>query len=173
MNIADLAASAVKGITRTNSAFLKVRREAPELSPPDVRKIDGTRWELGFAQCDITPDDVFSKKTWIAGFGIGRRMEGVHDPMTARAVWLGTENGGYLHIYFDAIGFTNTEVCVVRERLASLSFAANCLGVHISCTLTHAGIDTVGYWGKLPRTGKDPELMERIFSRAAAIGFRA
>lgn len=174
MNIADLAASAVRSISKHNGRRLGIKAEAPDIIPHRVHVLEGDRYKVGYAVKEVMPDDVSARPYWIAGYGPGRRIEGVHDPMTVRAVWIGAgDNGGYVHICVDAIGMAGVEVSKVRGMLDDLRHDAGCVSVNISCSHTHAGIDTLGYWGKLPKTGKDPEYMELLLSSCAEVAREA
>ena len=104
------------------------------------------------------------KKYWIAGHGMGNTIDRVHDPITASAMWLGSGNSGIIHICADIIGLTNFEVNIVRDSLKEFCEKTNCKSVNISCSHTHAGFDTVGYWGQLYKlqTGKDKEYMDLL-----------
>lgn len=111
------------------------------------------------------PEDIHAKKYWIAGHGMGNVIEKIHDPITVSAMWIGADdNGGYIHISADIIGLTNFELNIVRERLKDLIAESKCAGVFVSCTHTHAGFDTVGYWGQLYKlqSGKDEEYMNLL-----------
>ena len=43
-----------------------------------------------------------------------------------------------------------------------------CRSINVVSTHSHAGIDTMGIWGPLPRSGKDPKYMELVLSRTVA-----
>lgn len=111
------------------------------------------------------PKDIHAKKYWVAGHGMGHVIEKIHDNITVSAMWIGADdNGGYIHISADIIGLTNFELNIVRDRLKDLIEESKCAGVFVSCTHTHAGFDTVGYWGQLYKlqSGKDPEYMDLL-----------
>ncbi|MBR5428752.1 MAG: hypothetical protein IK118_10420 [Clostridia bacterium] len=162
MDLASLAASAVKKISLAESK--NVQKKHPAKPLPDVQPtvITGECWQCGFAMREVMPDSLDSAFYVIAGHGPGRKAEGVHDPLTVRAMWIGTENGGIVHVCADFIGLTNTEVLDIRRRLEVFSKVTNCKAINVSCTHSHGSFDTVGYWGKLPKTGKVPAYMERI-----------
>ena len=162
MDIASLAASAVKKISLAESK--KVQKKKPAVPIPDAQPVvlKGERWQCGFAMREVMPDSLDSAFYVIAGHGPGRKAEGVHDPLTVRAMWIGTGGGGVAHVCADFIGLTNTEVNGIRKSLDVFIKVTNCAAVNISCTHTHGSFDTVGYWGRLPLTGKVPEYMEKI-----------
>lgn len=170
MSIADFAASAVKAIAKHNAKALKRKRSAPLISRQNVKKIAGEKFKVGFASCDVMPDDIDTNVYWIAGHGPGKKIEGVHDPITVNAMWIGCgDNGGIMMVSADIIGLTRVEVAKVRDMLSGFSKKVNCKSLNICCTHNHAGFDTVGYWGKLPKTGKNPEYMDKLLGSIADV----
>ncbi len=166
MNIADFAASAVKKIAVGHGKKLAKKGDAPEIkSAEPVYLIDSSDiFKVGFSMKEVMPDDITSKKYWLAGYRTGNLIKGVLDPLTVRAMWIGCGDGGIILVSADLIGLTGYETKLIRDRLASFSKETNCKLISVSCTHTHASIDTVGYWGKLPKTGKDKEYMEQVIS---------
>ena len=78
------------------------------------------------------PKDLKAKKYWIAGHGMGKTLDRVHDPITVSAMWYGTdENAGIIHISADIIGLTNFEVNIVRDSLKDFCEKSNCKGITI------------------------------------------
>ncbi len=172
MNIADLAASAVKKIADNHGKKLNRRMTAPEIpqaEPAFLKNADANIFNVGFSMKEVMPDDVTAKKYWLAGYRTGNLIKGVLDPLTVRAMWIGCGDGGIILVSADIIGLTGFEVKLVRDRLADFSKKTNCKLISVSCTHTHASIDTVGYWGKLPMTGKDKDYMEKLISSIADV----
>lgn len=172
MEIADLAAKAVRSLSKQSGRNMKRRKTAPPISPHMIKHMvsDNGKFEVGYAMREVMPDDVLAKDYWVAGHGMGHKMEGVHDPITARAMWIGCPgSGGIVMCAIDCIGLTGADVDGVRERLVSFSRRSDCRSINISATHTHGGFDTLGYWGKLPRTGKDKDYMELLFSSICEI----
>ena len=163
MGINEFAAKAVRSIGKMSSKKLtKKMGKAPELPREMPTVIKGDSYVCGYAVREVMPEDITAKKYWIAGHGMGNVIEKIHDPITVSAMWIGADdNGGYIHISADIIGLTNFELNIVRERLKDLIDESKCAGVFVSCTHTHAGFDTVGYWGQLYKlqSGKDDEYM--------------
>ena len=163
MGINEFAAKAVRSIGKISSKKLtKKMGKAPELPREMPTVIKGDSYVCGYAVREVMPKDITAKKYWIAGHGMGNVIEKIHDPITVSAMWIGADdNGGYIHISADIIGLTNFELNIVRERLKDLIAESKCAGVFVSCTHTHAGFDTVGYWGQLYKlqSGKDEEYM--------------
>lgn len=170
MAIADLAASAVKAISLKNAKKLKKKMAAPPISEHLVKHIQGEGYLAGFASCEIMPDDLDKTTYWIAGHGPGKKIEGVHDPITASALWLECNgNGGIIFVSIDCIGLTRVEVAKIRDMLSSFYKRTKCLSINICCTHNHAGFDTVGYWGKLPKTGKNSGYMDKLMNSVVNI----
>lgn len=172
MNIADLAASAVKKIADNHGKKLNRKMTAPEIPqavPVSLKNTDGNIFNVGFSMKEVMPDDVTAKKYWLAGYRTGNLIKGVLDPLTVRAMWIGCGDGGIILVSADIIGLTGFEIKLVRDRLADFSKKTNCKLISVSCTHTHASIDTVGYWGKLPMTGKDKDYMEKLISSIADV----
>lgn len=163
MSIADLASSAVKSISLSNSRRLKRKIITPAISEHTIKNISADKYKVGFEKCEIMPDDMGKTVYYIAGHAPGKRIEGVHDPITASAMWIGCgDNGGVLLISIDCIGLTGVEVTKIRDMLSGLYKRSNCKSINICCTHNHAGFDTVGYWGKLPKTGKNQNYMDKL-----------
>lgn len=172
MNIADLAASAVKKIADNHGKKLNRKMTAPEIpqaKPEFLKNAESNIFNVGFSMKEVMPDDVTAKKYWLAGYRTGNLIKGVLDPLTVRAMWIGCGDGGIILVSADIIGLTGFEVKLVRDRLADFSKKTNCKLISVSCTHTHASIDTVGYWGKLPMTGKDKDYMEKLISSIADV----
>ncbi len=172
MNIADFAASAVKKIADNHGKKLNRKMTAPEIpqaKPEFLKNAESNTFNVGFSMKEVMPDDVTAKKYWLAGYRTGNLIKGVLDPLTVRAMWIGCGDGGIILVSADIIGLTGFEVKLVRDRLADFSKKTNCKLISISCTHTHASIDTVGYWGKLPMTGKDKDYMEKLISSIADV----
>lgn len=131
----------------------KIRMKAPS----------GDKFNVGFATCDITPDDVGKHTYWMAGYGIAKKITGVLDPLTASAMWLDCGDGkGIALVSCDLIGLTGYELKIIRDGLSDFCSRTGCVNITVSCTHTHAGIDTMGYWGPLPKSGKDKDYMKYI-----------
>ena len=170
MSIGDLAASAVKAISKNSAKRLKRRGDAPVISERNAHHFSAEKFKVGFASCEIMPDDLNENTYWIAGHGPGKKIEGVHDPITASAMWIGCgDNGGIMMVSADIIGLTRVEVTKVRDMFSAYSKRINCKSLNICCTHNHAGFDTVGYWGKLPKTGKNPAFMDKLLKSIVSI----
>ncbi len=166
MGVNEFAAKAVRVIgKRSSKKLIRKGVKAEPLPRPMPTVIKGDSYVCGYASRVVMPKDINAKKYWIAGHGMGHVIEKVHDNITVSAMWIGAdENGGYIHIAADIIGLTNFELNLVRANLKDLIEESKCAGVFISCSHTHAGFDTVGYWGQLYKlqSGKDREYMDLL-----------
>ena len=126
---------------------------------------EGNIFSVGFGKCVVLPDDIEKKKYYIAGYGENNPARGVIDPQYAHAMWIDDNSGrgGVLLISLDIVGLLNKDVNRIREKLGDFCRETGCRSVNIFSTHNHAGIDTMGIWGKLPFSGKDPAFMEILF----------
>lgn len=177
MDIGKLAASAVKKIATNKGNKLRKKGPAPELEkvmPTTIKNHKDSKYDVGFAMREIMPDDFGKQKYYIAGHRMAQDMTGIHDNLTASAMWLGVgEEGGIIMVTADIIGLTNTEVALIRASLSDFCEKAKCKAINICCTHQHAGFDTVGYWGRLPFTGKVDSYMQKIFKTIKEICIEA
>jgi hypothetical protein len=96
----------------------------------------------GAARVDITPSD--PGRTFLAGFGVGRRARGVLDPLEAGALFLEDGRRSLALVAVDCVGLTRSFVEMVRERLSG---QVDLQAVIVCATHTHSGPDTMGLWG--------------------------
>ncbi len=168
MDIANIASSAVIKIALASSKKLAKKGPAPVLPRPEPTIMKNSAddfYEVGYAWREVMPADITAKPYWLAGYRTGNKITGVLDPLTVRAMWIGCkDNGGIIMVSADCIGLTGYEVKTVRDSLKDFSDSVGCKSINICCTHTHASIDTVGYWGKLPKTGKDDEYMRQFLA---------
>ena len=148
MNIADFAASAVRKIGKHAGKKLAKSVGAPEIpksEPIRMKNPTDEFYNLGFAKREVMPDDIETGTYWLAGYRTGNKVVGVLDPLTVSAIWLDCkDNGGIIFVSADCVGLTGFEVDLVRASLADFSKKTGCVNISISCTHTHASIDTVG-----------------------------
>lgn len=123
------------------------------------------KFTAGFGKCVMLPDDIDTKKYYIAGYGENNPARGVIDPQYAHALYLDDNSGrgGVLFVSLDAVGLLRNDVLKAKERLSEFKKRTGCRHITVFCTHDHAGIDTMGIWGKLPFSGKDPKFMEVVF----------
>lgn len=149
----------------------KAVKSGKELPMPAIRSFDwipnplGTGFFCGFAKADILPKDFGRKKYYVAGYGENNPATGVLDKPYVHALWLDDNSGrgGIVFVSIDDVGMLSRDVNEIRKRLRNFSVLANCRSINILSTHNHAGIDTMGIWGPLPLTGRDPAYMDFIF----------
>lgn len=141
---------------------------APKIAPAcfDMApQAAGSFFTVGYGQAEIVPDgDVTRQKYWIAGYRINNRCEGILDLMAAHALWLDDHSGkdGIVLVSVDCVGLLRKDVEQIKAGLSGFMQRTGCRCVHIMSTHTHAGIDTMGMWGPLPKTGRNPAFMQRL-----------
>ncbi|MBI4056467.1 MAG: hypothetical protein HY399_02860 [Elusimicrobia bacterium] len=115
---------------------------------------------------DITPD-LKKHKVWLAGYGIkGRKAEGIHDPLYARAMALSDGKKRVIFVALDLLGFFYNDVLDLRRQL-EVQDSDELL--FVTSTHIHSGPDTLGLWGRFPGvSGVDnayrAELKEKIIN---------
>lgn len=129
-----------------------------------IEKPKADHFTAGFAITDVMPPDIHKKKYWIAGYNAYNPAKDILDPMTTSAVWLDDNSGrgGVVFISLDSVGLTNYDVKIARNNLKDFCQKTGCRSVNLFSTHNHAGIDTVGMWGPIPRTGRDEGYMEIV-----------
>jgi len=130
---------------------------------------------VGIAKENLTPPDLLTHKYYMAGYGFFKPIQGFLNPVYATALWLddNSGHGGVLLLSLDCVGFMHNDVEKVRERLASFCRTTGCRAINIMSTHCHAGIDTMGYWGPLPKTGRDPRFFKLLFDKIERAAERA
>ena len=97
MDIADLAASAVKKITKGKGKRLAKKgypEDLPKAQPVKISNKTDDKFDVGFAMKETMPDDFESKTYYIAGHKMAQKMTGFHDPITISAMWIGCGDEG-------------------------------------------------------------------------------
>ena len=109
---------------------------------------------------DITPD-LKTESIWLAGYGAkGRRPEGVHDPLHARALVVSDGEKTAALVAVDVLGVFREETEAIRRLLG---WTGEKRYLFIAATHTHSGPDTVGLWGPLPGvSGVDKRYRKRV-----------
>lgn len=180
MDIMDLAMKGIKGIAKNFGKKVAKQGPAPEIEQKKPTVISGSGFRAGFAREEIMPDLSDKDKIyWIAGHGSGHKMEGVLTPVYISAVWLDCGNDeGILWLGADIVGLTRIEVNSIREKILASPEIKGCKLINFSCTHSHSGIDTVGYWGKpnlvsIPSNGKDAQYMAMLEEKAVEVAIAA
>lgn len=179
MDIMDLASKGIAAITKSFGKKVNKNTTAPVIEDAEQITLSGSGYRAGFAREEIMPDLESGKTYWIAGHGSGHKMEGVLSPVYISAVWLdcgGDE--GMLWLGGDIVGLTRVEVNKIRSMILASPKIKGCKCINFSCTHSHSGIDTLGYWGKpnlvsIPSDGKDPEYMEMLMNNAVKVAEEA
>ena len=176
--VMDTASRCIRKITGAYGKRLQKNGSLPPIEKTAPQEITGEKFRLGFSREEIMPDLTKGKTYWIAGHGSGHKMEGVLTPVYVHAVWLdcgGDE--GILWLSGDIVGLTNTEVEILRSRILASAVIKGARSVNFSCTHSHSGVDTVGYWGKptlkIPADGKDPDYMELLYKQSVRAAEKA
>src|SRR5262245_25019987 len=89
--------------------------------------------EAGFAEADITPDVNGKRPVWLAGYGMGRKATGVHDPLMCRCVVLKDGESKIALASVDVVGLQYPAVQQIRSKLAEFKY------VLVSSTHNHEG----------------------------------
>lgn len=123
---------------------------------------------VGFASAEITPRLDSDQAVWLAGYGVGRRATGVHDPLWARAVVFRHAGQRIALVSVDLIGLMHPEVLAIRRRLDDFDY------VLVSSTHNHHGPDVIGLWGRSHgEPGVDPAYLSFVVNRVAETVRRA
>lgn len=97
---------------------------------------------------------------WLAGFGNSRAMNGVADPIWARATVLQQGETAIGVVALDLVGFFFDEVVELREAAAAELGLDHVL---IQSTHVHQAPDTMGQWGRDAfRSGVDADYMAQL-----------
>ncbi len=138
---------------------------APLPQPDAVYAADAPKgpFRAGAAKVDITPP----VGCYLAGFGQGRRSEGVHDPLYARALAVERGDLRVAIVALDLIGLMQPDVAAIKAQCADRSgIPAEHIILH--STHNHAGPDTLGFWGQaFVFSGKDDEYMRTLAEKTA------
>lgn len=177
MDILDIATKALSGFIHLGAKRMASKgkpAELPVVEPSIMRNANDDTYVCGFASAEVMPADVTAKKYYLAGYKMNNRVTGVLDPTTVSAMWLGCEEGeGILLLSADVVGLTGHDVNEVRASLADFCKEKGCKNISISCTHSHASIDTVGYWGQLPKTGRDMSYQKQLFAALKKVAVEA
>ncbi len=179
MDIMDLASKGIAAITKSFGKKICKNETAPVIEDAEKIVLSGAGYRMGFAREEIMPDLTKGKTYWIAGHGSGHKMEGILSKVYVSAVWIdcgGDE--GMLWLGGDIVGMTRIEVNKIRSMILASDKIKGCKCINFSCTHSHSGIDTLGYWGKpnlvsIPSDGKDPEYMDMLMNNAVKVAEEA
>lgn len=166
MDISKLASSALHRIVSMGTKDYAEPIEESDFVYTESPKSD--YFTAGFGKAVMLPDDIKTKTYYIAGYSENNPAKGVIDPQYAHALWLDDNSGkgGHLFISLDIVGLLKKDVDHLKRALHDFTVSTNCRSITVMSTHNHAGIDTMGIWGKLPRTGKSRKFMTLMFNAA-------
>ncbi|MCL2495083.1 MAG: hypothetical protein FWE98_05440 [Oscillospiraceae bacterium] len=136
-----------------------------EWIPPGESKTG--HYTVGISKQEMVPDDVASERYYIAGYYGPKTITGMHDPQCATAIWIDDNagRGALVLVSIDCVGFLRYDADVIRQRMAGWSKRHGCRAMHFFGTHDHAGIDTIGLWGKLPKSGRDKKFIDLMHDK--------
>lgn len=125
------------------------------------------KFSLGFSKEIITPKDIAETKYYMGGYFTfpATFATEVLDDLYVRAICIDDNSGrgAVAMAVIDAIGLSNNDVNSIRKMLYDYAIENNIKSINIMTTHLHSGIDTIGLWGPLPKTGRKPHFMENLF----------
>jgi len=149
------------------------KHPAPQLQPGEFNRhsTPGTHYTVGFAKANIMPNDLRKQAYWVAGYRNNNQATDMLDPMTCSAMWIddGTGRGGVALVSVDSVGMSSYDSDAIVAQMQAELNTMGCRSVFIGSTHNHAGIDTLGYWGKrvlgpLPKSGRNPKYMQIVYA---------
>ncbi len=178
MDIENVLSSALGGVVSATRQRLSEKNPALSLADGEfdyVEKSKSKYFTAGFGKAVMLPEDINKKTYYIAGYSENNPAKGVIDPQYAHALWIDDNSGkgGNLFISLDVVGLLNKDVNKLKESLNDFCKAAKCRSITVLSTHNHAGIDTMGIWGKLPLSGKNPKFMNILFKAVKKAVFDA
>ncbi|MCL2512589.1 MAG: hypothetical protein FWF08_01705 [Oscillospiraceae bacterium] len=135
----------------------------------------GPHFTVGFGRVPFTPKDVGTKTYYLAGYGTNRPAQSVHADICASAAYLDDNSGkgALLLVSLDCVGLMNPDVGLIRKKLEGFCGRTGCRAVNIMSTHSHAAPDTMGMYGKLPKTGRDKAFMDSLYSAVCRAAWQA
>ena len=137
----------------------------PEAQFNRVEKAVSEFYSVGFAKTDIMPSDMSYTKYYVAGYRYKNPASGSLDPMTASAVWVDDQSGagGVVFVSTDTIGLFDYDIRIIKDMLKDFVAETGCRAINIMSIHNHAAIDTMGLWGPLPKSGRNPNYMKIVY----------
>ncbi len=113
--------------------------------------VEGAKWNLGYAQASIVPEDFDEVKYYKGGYDLNLKLTEMIDDLKVRVVTLndGSNRGTTAIIAIDCLGLANSDVRLIRAALADYAKANNIVSINVSATHVHSGIDTQGIYTDL------------------------
>ena len=113
-------------------------------------RVAGDFFSCGFSKAVLTPEDVESKKYFIAGYDSNNPAENVLDDMFARSVYIddNTGRGGVIFCSVDAVGISRYDINRIRKIVIESKKIPAIRSINICATHSHSAVDTQGLWGE-------------------------
>ena len=113
---------------------------------------DGARWQLGFGEASIVPEDLKSgaKKYYTGGY-FTQQISGVYDDQGVNAIALSdsSNRGTVIMASIDGIGVNNADIRAIRaeveRKLLQRGIFSDIVAININATHCHTVIDTQGF----------------------------
>ncbi len=178
MDPLDIVMKGIIKITTNYGKKIQKKETRPEIKKAEPVSITGEKFRAGFSKAEVMPEDFPNTTYYIAGHGSGHVMDGIISPVYVHATWLDCGNDeGIFWLSVDCVGMTRIEINKIRSMIMASDKIKGCKFISISCTHSHSGIDTLGYWGKpflsIPSDGKDPKYMEQLMNKAVKVAEEA
>jgi len=172
LSIAEKAVGTVENLAARHYHKKSKRKPAPPLPKAvwaPVTKAQ-SHYTVGISKQALVPDDVDSGRYYIAGYYGPKKLTGVHDPQCATAIWIDDNSGkgALVLVSVDCVGFAGHDVNAIRARMSAWAKKVGCRAMHFFGTHDHAGIDTMGLWGKLPKSGRDKKFIAFMYDKICA-----
>jgi hypothetical protein len=119
----------------------------------------------GYTSADDGEADGRFQALWLAGFGNGRAMDSVHDPIEARAVVLASGETSVAIVTLDVVGWFYDDTLAIRQAIADAGSDIDL--VIVQATHNHEAPDTMGQWGeRFGNRGVDERYFEQVSNGA-------
>ncbi len=119
----------------------------------------------GYPGPDLWEGNGLFDAMWLAGYGNGRPMQDVADPIWARVTWIQQGETSLAVVALDVVGFFYNEVEEIR---AAAQASLDLDHVVVVATHVHEAPDTMGIWGpQIAYSGVNPEFIAHIHSQVA------
>lgn len=170
MDIPRILLEQAKALVGSNAAKKYSKTYLPKLPEgrfDSIEKPESNHFTFGFGQETVMPEEKIpgKKKYYVAGYRMYNPAVGVLDDLQAKALWIDDNSGrgGVVFAVVDCVGLFGVDVAEIRDRLRRFCAETKCRSVNIFATHCHAGIDTMGMWGPLPKSGRDKDFMEIVY----------
>ena len=128
--------------------------------------VAGAKWNLGYAQASIVPEDFDDVKYYKGGYDLNLKLTEMIDDLKVRVITFndGSGRGTAAIIAIDCLGLANSDVRLIRAALADYAKLNNIVSINVSATHVHSGIDTQGIY---------TDLFTKIFTNLAGAMFKS